>query len=84
MTASKRIDGQVLKEQREEARLTQAQLAGFIGISRETVIAIEKGHPGTIKKLSFEVVQSWSKACGRRVTREKKASFYEYLTNLLK
>lgn len=35
--------GNRVREQRRQARLTQAELAALIGVSRQTVISIERG-----------------------------------------
>lgn len=45
----KNVDGDVgekgnrVREERRQARLTQAELAALIGVSRQTVISIERG-----------------------------------------
>lgn len=48
---------------RQEAELTQAQLAEAIGISRETVVAIENAHPNTVKALSTTIIKYWFNIC---------------------
>jgi DNA-binding XRE family transcriptional regulator len=57
-------EGQILKSMRVGAGLSQKALAEKIGISRETVVAIEREHPKTIKALKMQVLKNWSDACG--------------------
>lgn len=52
-----------LKQMRIEAGLTQKELADRIGLSRETVVAIENKHQGTIATLKMETVKRWFRAC---------------------
>ena len=47
------FSGKELKKLRKEAGFTQKLLAGKIGISRETVVAIENEHPKTIGSLNI-------------------------------
>ncbi len=58
-----RFSGKELKNLRKEACLTQKEIAAKIGISRETVVAIENEHPKTMDSLSLEVVNSWWIEC---------------------
>ena len=67
--------GQELKSLRKEAGLTQAEIAKRIGISRETVVAIENEHPKTINALSLEVVNSWWVICRQSVSESSQLSF---------
>lgn len=52
-----------LKSSRLSAGFTQAQLATKIGISRETVIAIENADIASVGALKIEVVSKWWVAC---------------------
>lgn len=56
-----------LKTARVNAELTQAELAKLIGLSRETIIAIENNYDKTIENLSLFVISKWIKACGNKV-----------------
>lgn len=57
-------EGQILKNLRLGAGFSQKALAAKIGISRETVVAIEREHPNTIKALKMQVIKKWSDVCG--------------------
>jgi len=69
------FSGKELKSLRKEAGFTQKDLAQKIGISRETVIAIEREHPKTIESLSLEVVNAWWLSCRKSVSESSQLSF---------
>lgn len=69
------FSGKELKALRKEAGFTQAELAKVIGLSRETVVAIENEHPKTIEALSMEVVNGWWLACRKSVSESSQLSF---------
>lgn len=80
----KLIDGAKLKQLRKESGITQIQMAKYLEISRETVIAIENNHPGSIDNLSFEKVNSWGRYCRSKVSRDTYEEWVNYLKKLLK
>jgi len=47
----------VLRAQREAAGLTQADLAGRIGVTRQTLIAIEQGRYSPTLELAFQIAR---------------------------
>ena len=69
------FSGKELKNLRKEAGFTQKELAQKIGISRETVVAIENEHPNTIDSLSLEVVNAWWVTCRKSVSESSRLSF---------
>ncbi|PAJ75767.1 transcriptional regulator [Pseudoalteromonas sp. NBT06-2] len=69
------FSGVELKNLRKEAGYTQKELAVIIGISRETVVAIENEHPKTIDSLSLEVVNAWWVTCRKSVSESSQLSF---------
>jgi len=69
------FSGKELRSLRKEAGFTQKALAEKIGISRETVVAIENEHPKTIDSLSLEVVNAWWLACRKSVSESSQLSF---------
>ncbi|TDF38552.1 helix-turn-helix domain-containing protein [Alteromonadaceae bacterium M269] len=79
MSLRDRFSGQELRRIRKEAGYTQAEMAVRVGISRETVIAIENEHPGAINSLELGVLKLWWKACHQRVTQETKTGFVTYI-----
>ena len=44
-----------LRSLREQAQLSQAECAGALGVSRQTVISIEKGHFDPRLSLAFRI-----------------------------
>ncbi|GHB66420.1 hypothetical protein GCM10008107_14520 [Psychrosphaera saromensis] len=70
-----KFSGKELRGLRKEAGFTQAQIAKEIGISRETVVAIENEHPKVIDALSLEVVNAWWLACRQSVSESSQLSF---------
>jgi DNA-binding XRE family transcriptional regulator len=79
MSLSERFSGQELRRIRKEAGYTQAEMAARVGISRETVSAIENEQPGAINSLEMSVIKQWWKACHQRVTNETKSGFVNYI-----
>lgn len=77
----KPFSGLELKQLREEAGFTQKILAIRLGISRETVSAIERGIPETINSLDILVIQKWFKVCKSSVSSQRRESFIHYITN---
>jgi DNA-binding XRE family transcriptional regulator len=69
------FSGVELKNLRKEAGFTQKELAAKIGISRETVVAIENEHAKTIESLGLEVVNAWWIACRKSVSESSQLSF---------
>ncbi|MFT4993073.1 MAG: HTH-type transcriptional regulator/antitoxin HipB [Paraglaciecola sp.] len=63
-----RTMGQLLRKMRKEAGYTQVDMAKKVGLSRETVINIEKDLSETISALEVIVVRKWRTACGLRMT----------------
>jgi len=69
------FSGKELRSLRKEAGFTQKDLATKIGISRETVIAIENEHAKTIASLSLDVVNAWWNLCRESVSESSQLSF---------
>lgn len=70
-----KFSGKELRGLRKEAGFTQAEIAKKVGISRETVVAIENEHPKTIGALSLEVVNNWWLSCRKSVSESSQLSF---------
>lgn len=77
------FSGKKLKEMRKESGYTQVELAVRLGISRETVIAIENEHPGTIDSLGVGTLKLWWKVCNQRISQQSRNDFVEYVKNFL-
>lgn len=77
------VDGTKLRQLRVDSGVTQIQMAQKLGISRDTIIAIEKNVPGTIAKLSFEKVNDWGRYCRSRVARSTYEEWVNYLKKML-
>ena len=75
-----------LKKMRTEAELSQKTLADIIGISRETVVAIEREHTGAINCLKLKVIRKWRAACennGKGIGKSTKHAFEKAVTRYL-
>lgn len=70
---------EILKNLRKEAGYTQKQLADKVGISRETVSAIENGHVNILKGLREEALSKWWLVCKHKSKQETKERFYKYI-----
>jgi DNA-binding XRE family transcriptional regulator len=71
----KKIDIALLKSLRQEAGLTQKELGDAIGISRETISAIENEKPETINSLEADVVAAWNLTCQQRASADTSLLF---------
>jgi DNA-binding XRE family transcriptional regulator len=74
-----KINVALLKAMRKEAGLTQKELGDSIGISRETVSAIENEKPETINSLEADVISAWHLTCQQRVSSDTGAEFLGHI-----
>ena len=77
------IDGEKLRLIRKESGMTQVQMAERLGISRETVINIEKCHMPTIENLSLALVNKWGRICRGCISAVSRRNWQSYLKKLL-
>lgn len=59
-----------LQKARKAAKLTQEELARAIGVSRETVNAIENVRPSTVNSLELLTLKKWKMACSNIAGRD--------------
>lgn len=76
-----KINPKILKSMRMEAGLTQRELGERIGISRETVCAIETGKPYSLETIEAQVISAWHLTCKQNAKSETKQRL---LQNILK
>ncbi len=76
MSRRKLFSGAQLKALRKESGLTQEDLAYRIGISRETVSAIENEKPETMNNISVEVISKWWSVCRQKASDQTRNSFF--------
>jgi len=79
MSRRTKISGLLLRELRKEAELTQHDLAARIGISRETVSAIENDKRESIQALGAEVISKWHIICAQRASAATRNKFFEHV-----
>lgn len=79
MSRRTKISGVLLRELRKEASLTQVDLAMRIGISRETVSAIENDKRESIEAIGAEVISKWHMICGQRASATTNNKFFEHV-----
>jgi DNA-binding XRE family transcriptional regulator len=73
------FNGIELRHIRKEAGYTQAQVAERVGISRETVSAIENNQPAAIRTLEMDVIKKWWSMCKPSLTQIVVFRFKSYL-----
>ncbi|WP_293747090.1 helix-turn-helix transcriptional regulator [uncultured Paraglaciecola sp.] len=79
MSRRTKISGLLLRELRKEAELTQHDLAARIGISRETVSAIENDKRETIEAIGAEVISKWHMICAQRASSATRNKFFGHV-----
>jgi|TARA_B110000238_G_C15911288_1_gene346391 HTH-type transcriptional regulator/antitoxin HipB len=79
MSRRTKISGLLLRELRKEAQFTQHDLAARIGISRETVSAIENDKRETIEAIGAEVISKWHMICGQGASTATRNKFFEHV-----
>lgn len=75
MARRKKISGALLRAMRKETGLTQAQIGQRLGISRETVSAIENEKPETMNSIGAEVFSNWHIICKQSVSSDTRNEF---------
>lgn len=58
-----KFDGKLLKALRKATPYSQLEMSELLGISRETVSAIENERIGTIENLSIDLIRQWHEIC---------------------
>lgn len=76
MSRRKIFSGAQLKALRKESGFTQEELACRIGISRETVSAIENEKPETMNNIGVEVISKWWSICRQKASEQTRDSFF--------
>jgi DNA-binding XRE family transcriptional regulator len=79
MSRRTKISGLLLRELRKEAELTQHELAVRIGISRETVSAIENDKRESIEAIGAEVISKWNMICAQRASAATQSKFFQHI-----
>jgi DNA-binding XRE family transcriptional regulator len=79
MSRRTKISGPLLRELRKEAQLTQNELAVRIGISRETVSAIENDKRETIEAIGAEVISKWHMICAQSASSATCNKFFQHV-----
>lgn len=74
-----KFDGQELKKLRKCTPYTQEELAHKVGISRETVNAIENNRIETMSVINVEVILKWKSICETYLDASRKSAFKEYI-----
>jgi DNA-binding XRE family transcriptional regulator len=76
MSRRKKFSGVQLKSLRKEAGYTQGELALRVGISRETVSAIENEKTETMNSIGVEVISKWWAVCRQKASEQTRESFF--------
>jgi HTH-type transcriptional regulator/antitoxin HipB len=81
MSRTTKVSGTLLRSMRKESGYTQVQLASRIGISRETISAIENERSEAINCISADLISSWHIICRQGVTSETRHEFFSHIMN---
>lgn len=74
-----KISGPLLRTLRQEAGYTQEALGKRVGISRETVSAIENEKPGSLNSIGAEVISMWYILCRQGATDHTQNRFFAHM-----
>ncbi|AEE23322.1 helix-turn-helix transcriptional regulator [Paraglaciecola chathamensis] len=74
----------ILRNLRKEAGYTQGELALRVGLSRETVSAIENNKPESLRTLQIEVVKKWWSVCRTKAKEETRNNFVNQIVGYFK
>jgi HTH-type transcriptional regulator/antitoxin HipB len=83
MSRTKKVSGTLLRAMRKESGLTQVKLASRIGISRETVSAIENERREAINSIGADVISNWHIVCRQSVSSETRTEFFTHMMQFL-
>lgn len=74
-----------LKDLRKDVpKFTQADLARALGVSRETVVAIENCHLHTMDSIEMQIIEKWWKVCKiRGITERTKDKFATLIRKIM-
>ena len=75
---------EILKDLRKESGYTQLDLASRLGISRETVSAVENNKRSTIESLGLEVCNKWWAVCRTKARKNTRDRFMEQIMGYFK
>lgn len=75
MGRKRKFDGKMLRSMREATGFTQEQWGGIIGLSRETVSAIENNKPGSIDKIGADTLAKWFEYSSTHLDNQLKSTF---------
>jgi transcriptional regulator with XRE-family HTH domain len=75
-----KFDGKLLKALRKTTPYSQLQMSEFLGVSRETISAIENEKQGTIENISIDTIRRWHEICEQYVDAETEFSFRVFIT----
>lgn len=81
MSKVEKFSGSELRALRQDAKFTQEELGRMIGISRETVNAIENERPGAINSIEAKVIKKWWASCRSKASAQTKESFVDFAMN---
>ena len=75
---------QQLRRLRQEADLSQKDMAIRLGLSRESIVAIENAHPRAMNNLKLIVVSRWFNICRAAVKASTREHFIDQLKRFFK
>lgn len=77
------FDPKILRQMRREAELYQKDLAEALGVSRETVLHIEKGKKSSVRSLELSLIRRWYLICAENTSPTTKKNFAKQVMDYL-
>ncbi|GAB5378987.1 MAG: hypothetical protein Alis3KO_00780 [Aliiglaciecola sp.] len=81
MGRRKKVSGETLRKMRKQTGYTQEQWGVILGISRETVSAIENDKPETMNSLEAEILAKWWEYSHHHIDNTLQQSFKDMVLN---
>lgn len=79
MEKNTHFSGRELRRLRQESGYTQKTMARRLGVSRETVVALENEYPSAIGSVEARLIQKWFQITRNLVEAQTRKSFMAYV-----
>jgi HTH-type transcriptional regulator / antitoxin HipB len=75
-----KFDGKLINQLRNTTPYSQIDMSELLGVSRETISAIENEKQGTIDNISIDTIRRWHEICEKYTDAETEFNFKVFIT----